>query len=93
MTGDGDDMGSVTCGMEAGAAMDRASRAWVCAWDAGCMVGHSEREVRTVQVEGPCCSDAQRTYSDGHRDKQGQAMVGGLETVGKHYVMCMGMFG
>ena len=93
MTGDGDDMGAATRGMEAGGAMDRAIRAWVHAWDAGCTVGNSEREVRMVRVEGPCCSDARRTYSDGHRDERGEAMAGGLETVGKHYVTCLGMFG
>ena len=90
VTSDGDDVGAATRGMEAGAAVDRASRAWVRAWDAGCTVGHGEREVRTVQVEGPCCSDARRMYSDGHRDER---MAGGLETVGKHYVTCLGMFG
>ena len=93
VTGDGDDVGTMTCGMEAGTAVDRASWAWVHAWDAGCMVGHGEQEVRTVWVEGPCCSDARRTYSNGHRDERGQAMAGGLETVGKHYVTFLGMFG
>ena len=72
VTGDGDDVGAATHGMETGTAVDRASRAWVCTWDAGCTVGHGEREVRMVQVEGPCCSDTRRTYSDGHRDERGR---------------------
>ena len=42
VTGDGDDMGTMTRGMEAGAAMDRASQAWVHAWDAGCTVRHGK---------------------------------------------------
>ena len=41
-------------------------------------------------AEGHCCSDVQRTYSDRHRDERGQVVA---ETVGKHYVMCLGMFG
>ena len=75
MTSDGDDVGAAT--------VDRARWVWVRAWDAGYTVRHGKREVRTVQAEGPCCSDTQRTYSDGHRDERGQAMAGWLRDCGK----------